>query len=108
MLQVPLRGVIASHGKYLVSGKKLTELKSQLTKLAQQDKFDGSDIHTLRDTRVIKQRRYDCGMQLYESLNIKKEDYDARKKQSLENFKFFNAPYEHLLLVISYLGHTGF
>ena len=29
---------------HLVSGEKLIELKSQLTKLAQQDKFDGSDI----------------------------------------------------------------
>ena len=47
-------------------------------------------------------------MQLYESLNIKKDDYDARKKQSLENFKFFNAPYVAFITVISYLGHTGF
>jgi hypothetical protein len=47
-------------------------------------------------------------MQLYESLNIKKEDYDARKKQSLENFKFLMHLILHLLLVMNYLARTGF
>ena len=99
---------------HLVSGKKLGELKSKLLKLAEEDKFDGSDIpYPYRDdTRVsgkklYKQRRYDCGMQLYESLNIKKEDYDARKKQSLENFKFFNAPHAAFITSEKLLGTYG-
>ena len=93
---------------HLVSGKKLSELKSKLLKLAEQDKFDGSDIpYPERYEGLYKQRRYDCGMQLYESLNIKKEDYNARKKQSLENFKFFNAPYVAFITSEKLLGTYG-
>ena len=46
-------------------------------------------------------------MQLYESLNIKKDDYDARKKQSLENFKFFNAPHAAFITSEKLLGTYG-
>ena len=88
---------------HLVSGKKLSELKSQLLKLAQEEKFDGSDIpYPEKYEGLYKQRRYDCGMQLYESLNIKKDDFDARKKQNLANFKFFNAPHAAFITCLLY------
>ena len=40
-------------------------------------------------------------------MNIKKDDYDARKKQSLENFKFFNAPYVAFITSDKLLGTYG-
>lgn len=39
-----------------------------------------------------KQRRFDCGMRLYDALGIDRRDKPARERQLLRNFHFFGAP----------------
>ena len=39
-----------------------------------------------------KQRRVDCGAQLYEALDIKREDRDRRREQWARNYRAFDAP----------------
>jgi len=41
---------------------------------------------------IYKIRRRECGLQLYSSLNIAKEDSDKRKAQWLANYRAFDAP----------------
>ncbi|RYE40282.1 MAG: nitroreductase [Hyphomicrobiales bacterium] len=38
-------------------------------------------------------RRRDAGYALYNSLGIERQDYEARNRQLLENFRFFDAPH---------------
>jgi nitroreductase len=40
----------------------------------------------------FKQRRIDCGAQLYDALNIKREDRERRRQQWARNFCAFDAP----------------
>lgn len=48
---------------------------------------------------VYQQRRRECGLQLYASLGIGRNDRDAATRQALENFRFFGAP--HVAIVTS-------
>jgi len=41
---------------------------------------------------IYKARRRECGLQLYSSLNITKQDSDKRKAQWLANYRAFDAP----------------
>jgi len=41
---------------------------------------------------IYKQRRRECGLQLYSSLNIAKEDTNRRQAQWLANYRAFDAP----------------
>ena len=52
-------------------------------------------------------RRVRCGVQLYESLGIAREDKAAARAQSLENFRLFDAPHVALLTTESALGFWG-
>jgi nitroreductase len=54
-----------------------------------------------------RQRRKVCGVQLYESLGIGKEDRAAAAQQSLQNFRMFDAPHLALITVDDYLGFYG-
>jgi nitroreductase len=40
----------------------------------------------------FKQRRVDCGQQLYNALDIKREDRDRRREQWARNYRAFDAP----------------
>jgi nitroreductase len=42
---------------------------------------------------VYQQRRREAGYALYASLDIRKEDWEARVAQRLKNFEFFGAPH---------------
>ncbi|MCW5621562.1 MAG: nitroreductase family protein [Burkholderiales bacterium] len=46
---------------------------------------------------VYRERRKICGVQLYQSVGIGREDRDAAAEQSLENFRFFGAPHLAIL-----------
>lgn len=57
----------------------------------------GSNPHPLRGdpagfVRPYRQRRFDCGLRLYEALGIDRRDKAARERQLLRNFHFFGAP----------------
>ena len=56
---------------------------------------------------VYRERRKVCGVQLYESLGIGKEDRAAAQRQALENYRFFDAPHVAMLTTDATLGVYG-
>ena len=56
---------------------------------------------------VYRDRRKVCGVQLYQSLSIGKEDRQAAAEQSLENFRFFGAPHVAIVTTDQALGVYG-
>src|SRR5579863_7928014 len=56
---------------------------------------------------IYRSRRVRCGVQLYESLSIAREDKAAARVQSLENFLLFDAPHVALLTTEAALAFWG-
>ncbi|UCH48126.1 MAG: nitroreductase family protein [Betaproteobacteria bacterium] len=56
---------------------------------------------------IYRDRRKVCGVQLYQSLGIGKEDRVAAAEQALENFNFFDAPHVMLITTPENLGVYG-
>ena len=56
---------------------------------------------------VYRERRKICGVQLYQSLGIGREDKAAAAEQSLENFRFFEAPHVAIVTTAQALGAYG-
>ena len=48
--------------------------------------------YPLEWTELYKQRRVDCGAQLYDALDIKREDREGRREQWARNYRAFDAP----------------
>lgn len=56
---------------------------------------------------VYRDRRKVCGVQLYQSLGIGKDDRAAAAEQSLENFRLFDAPHVAIITTEEKLGVYG-
>lgn len=56
---------------------------------------------------IYRDRRKVCGVQLYQSLGIGKDDRAAAAEQSLENFRCFGAPHAAILTTEEKLGPYG-
>lgn len=56
---------------------------------------------------VYRERRRECGWQLYESVGIARGDRDASAAQALENFEFFGAPHVAIVTTERDLGAYG-
>ena len=56
---------------------------------------------------VYRERRKVCGVQLYQSLGIGRDDRNAAAEQSLENFRFFGAPHVAIVTTAEALGAYG-
>jgi len=56
---------------------------------------------------VYRERRKVCGVQLYQSLGIGREDKAAAAEQSLENFRCFGAPHVAIVTTPEALGAYG-
>ena len=56
---------------------------------------------------VYQQRRKVCGVQLYKSIGVTRDDKLGAMKQMLENFRFFEAPHVALLTTEEALGFYG-
>jgi nitroreductase len=56
---------------------------------------------------VYRERRKVCGVQLYQSLGIGRDDKAAAAEQSLENFRFFGAPHVAIVTTAEALGAYG-
>jgi nitroreductase len=52
-------------------------------------------------------RRRACGLSLYQALGIGREDREAAARQTLENFRFFDAPHAALITTPASLGVYG-
>jgi len=51
-----------------------------------------------------KQRRRECGLQLYEAVGVTRADPEGAERQRLENFRFFNAPHVTIITADRALG----
>ena len=58
-------------------------------------------------TGAFRQRRKDCGLQLYDSVGIAKGDHDATMRQALRNFELFDAPHVAIVTTEADLGVYG-
>lgn len=58
-------------------------------------------------TGVFRDRRRECGFQLYDSVGIAKDDADRRLEQMLRNFELFDAPHVAVLTTEADLGVYG-
>jgi nitroreductase len=56
---------------------------------------------------VYRERRKVCGVQLYQSLGIERDDKAAAAEQSLENFRLFGAPHAAIVTTAGALGAYG-
>ena len=56
---------------------------------------------------VYRDRRKVCGVQLYQSLGIGKDDRAAAAEQALENFRLFGAPHVAIVTTDEKLGVYG-
>ncbi|SDW27160.1 nitroreductase [Marinobacter mobilis] len=53
---------------------------------------DGDYNPDVKYPQELRERKFDCGMGLYETLGIERKDYQARDRQMRRNFEFFDAP----------------
>lgn len=100
-----LREVLYS--RYLRSAKvqrmsKVGQVKALLTR--DPGIPDGDVKPILNYPKDLQQRRFECGMGLYETLGIGRKDYAAREKQMAENFRFFGAPVAVFLFIHKDVG----
>lgn len=56
---------------------------------------------------VYRDRRRECGFQLYDSVGIEKDDAGRRLEQTLRNFELFDAPHVALVTTEADLGTYG-
>ncbi len=56
---------------------------------------------------IYRDRRKVCGVQLYQSLGIERDDKAAAAEQSLENFRLFGAPHVAIVTTADALGAYG-
>lgn len=65
---------------------------------------DGDYNPNVKYPGELYQRKFECGMGLYETLGIDREDYAARDRQMRRNFEFFGAPTVIFVYVHDKLG----
>ncbi len=83
---------------YVTEGAGTERLRQRLYAHAQAAASSQPDIPWPREYRGVHlQRRRDAGFTMYRALGIARDDAESRKRQLLENYRFFGAP--HMLLV---------
>lgn len=95
------------HQRYLRAAKlqranKITQIKALISR--DPGLPDGDVKPILKYPKDLQDRRFECGMGLYETLGIGRKDFAAREKQMAENFKFFGAPVAVFLFIHKDVG----
>lgn len=83
----------------IASGEATRDLREKLFVHVQNNRPQPDFPWPSGDHGVYKERRRECGLQLYESAGVAAEDRLAGQRQRLENFRFFGAP--HVAIVSS-------
>lgn len=90
---------------HIVSGTAREHLSGLLYEAVHTDPRDEGDFRfPLRFVNEYRERRFVCGMQLYDSVGIARDDKAGRQRQMLENFRFFGAPHVALIFSEAELG----
>lgn len=85
---------------HIVSGAARARLARQLlTEVQERPREEGDFRFPSRFVNEYRERRYTCGMQLYDSVGVARDDRSGRLQQMLLNFEFFHAP--HVALIFS-------
>ena len=83
----------------LVGGEKLDELREILW-ASGKEQFHKPDIpFPISYEGIYKDRRRECGFQLYDAVGVEKGDREASFVQTLKNYRFFEAP--HIVTITS-------
>lgn len=89
-----------------------TKLKLQLgfeQAFASGESFEKDfQYYPLEWNETYKKRRVDCGAQLYDALNIKRENRERRREQWVRNYRAFDAPVLLMFLLDSSLATGSF
>lgn len=92
----------------LVTGEAIERFRTKLYAHAAQGSPTKPDFpFPLRYEGIYRERRKVCGVQLYQTLGIGREDKATAAQQSLENFRFFGAPHVALITTEEELGVYG-
>ncbi len=92
----------------LLSGEALAQLRESLYAHANSGAHANPDFPFPPSYEgIYRYRRKVCGVQLYQSLGIGKDDRAAAAQQGLENFRFFGAPHVLLITTPDSLGVYG-
>lgn len=93
---------------WVVSGAAAARLAERLYAAAEQGLPANPDFaFPLEYTGAYRERRKVCGVQLYQSLGIGRDDKARAREQSLENFRFFGAPHVAFVTSPADLGFYG-
>ena len=78
----------------LIGDKKASLVQAVMDKFPTAVHGEGFDFRVYPEqmTDELRQRRFECGERLYQTLGIPREDKPGRIKQALENGTFFGAP----------------
>lgn len=92
----------------LIEGPALAQFRDKLLAFAVAGHAPQPDFPFPRSYEgIYRERRKVCGVQLYQSLGIGRENKTAAQLQSLENFRFFGAPHLALVTTEEALGVYG-
>lgn len=78
----------------VVSGETKITLQERIETAFRSGEKPGMDFqyYPLKWKEPYKTRRFDCGLQLYETLGIKRQDKERRLEQWIANYRSFDAP----------------
>jgi nitroreductase len=92
----------------VISGAAIERFRGALLECAKAGREHQSDFpYPRRYEGVYRDRRKVCGIQLYQSVGIGKDDRAASAEQGLENFRLFGAPHVALITTEDDLGFYG-
>ncbi|WP_216893150.1 nitroreductase [Nocardia alni] len=92
----------------VTDGEETERLRKALYRSAETDLVDAPDLpFPAAYEGAYRDRRRECGRQLYESIGVPKHDRAASHRQLLENFALFGAPHVAVLTTDRSLGVYG-
>ncbi|MEY9877616.1 nitroreductase [Streptacidiphilus sp. MAP12-33] len=92
---------------HLTEGAATEELRTRLTAHVQSHPAAPDFPFPTQYTGVHRQRRRECGVQLYSSLGIAKGDQERTVRQMMRNFELFDAPHVAIITTEADLGVYG-
>ncbi|MGK3945273.1 nitroreductase [Streptomyces sp. RP5T] len=92
---------------HLTEGAATDHLRTRLMEHVQSHPAAPDFPFPVQYTGVHRERRRECGYQLYDSLGIAKEDQEGRLRQLLRNFELFDAPHAAIITTEADLGVYG-
>ena len=91
----------------VTSGEATDRLRTALAAHVMSQPQDPDFAFPAAYTGVFRDRRRECGFQLYDSVGISKDDSARRLEQMLRNFDLFDAPHVAIFTTEADLGTSG-